>query len=89
MMRTKLIYIVLALILGLGAGFPVSVSAQVHDEEVRKDLKSVLALKGKSCDEISAISSQGENDYLVTCSNGKRYRIKIDANERVVIEDLN
>jgi hypothetical protein len=49
----------------------------------------VLALKGKSCDEITTVRNQGENDYLVTCSNGKRYRIRIDASERVIVEDLN
>jgi hypothetical protein len=88
-MRTKPILMTLVLVLGLSIAIPASVIAQAHDEEVKKDLKAVLALKGKSCDEISVLKSQGENDYLVTCSNGKRYHIKIDANERVVVEDLN
>ena len=88
-MRHKLIVITMALVLGFCIGFPVSAMAQAHDEEVKKDLKTVLALKGKSCDEIAALKNQGENDYLVTCSNGKRYHVVIDANNRVVVEDLN
>jgi len=88
-MRTTLYYLMLSILLSFSIGLPGQLQAQEDDAKVRKDLKTVLALKGKSCDEIANIRNQGENDYLVTCNNGKRYRIRIDANERVIVEDLN
>jgi len=57
------------------------------DSTVRKDLASVLALKGKPCGKITELRQQAENDYLVTCSDGHKYRIFIDAADRVVVED--
>ncbi len=87
MMRNIPTFLMLPLILVLSISLPDSALAQDHDAEVKKDLKTVLALKGKSCDEITSIKTQGENDYLVTCKNGKRYRIRIDANDRVLVED--
>ena len=86
-MRNQTRLLVLSLILALSAGLSNAVFAQDDDAQVRKDLKTVLALKGKSCDEITVIKNQGENDYLVTCRNGNRYRIRIDADERVIVED--
>ena len=88
-MRNKLNFLMLSLVLSLSIGLSGLAQAQDDDATVRKDLKTVLALKGKSCDEITNVQDQGENDYLVTCSNGKRYRIRIDANDRVIVEDLN
>jgi hypothetical protein len=33
------------------------------------------------------LQRQAENDYLVTCKDGSRYRIFIDAQDHVVVED--
>lgn len=86
-MRTKPAILIYLLILVLGTGLPMQLAAQDPDVDIRKDLKTMLALKGKSCDEITDVQNRGENDYLVTCQNGKRYRIRIDADERVIVED--
>jgi hypothetical protein len=67
---------------------PAPVSAQ-DDATVRRDLTTVLALKGKPCGEIVDLKRQGENDYLVTCQDGHRYRIFVDAQDRVIVEDRN
>ena len=59
---------------------------QQDDELVRKDLQSVIALQGKACGEVTDFDQQGDNDYVVTCSNGNRYRVYVDAEEQVVVE---
>jgi hypothetical protein len=87
MMRTKLNLHLLLLSLALSIGIPGIALAQDSDTKVKKDLKTVLALQGKSCNEIESLETLAENDYLVTCKDGNRYRIWIDADDRVVIED--
>jgi hypothetical protein len=59
---------------------------QEDDELVRKDLQSVIALQGQPCGEVTRFEQQGPNDYAVTCSNGNRYRVFVDAEEQVVVE---
>lgn len=88
MMNRKLRYLALALLLVIAGALPAITSAQDDDATVRKDLFSVLALKGKPCGEITKLQKHAENDYLVTCKNGNRYRIYIDAEDRVQVEDL-
>jgi hypothetical protein len=54
---------------------------------VPEDLLAVLTLRGKPCGSIAKYDRQGESDYLVTCSDGHRYRVYIGPGERVVVED--
>lgn len=68
------------------AALATPVLAQQDDELVRKDLQSVIALQGKACGEVTGFDQQGDNDYVVTCSNGNRYRVFVDAEEQVVVE---
>lgn len=65
-----------------------ALAAAESDPAVLKDLQQVLALQGKACGTVTKADKRGENDYVVTCSNGDRYRIKISADDRVVIEKL-
>ena len=53
---------------------------------VPEDLLAVLTLKGKPCGSIQSHERKGESDYLVTCTDGHRYRVSIQG-ERVVIEE--
>jgi len=53
---------------------------------VPDDLLAVLTLKGKPCGSIKSHERKGESDYLVTCTDGHRYRVSIQG-DRVVIED--
>jgi len=53
---------------------------------VPADLLAVLTLKHKPCGSITSHERKGEHDYLVTCSDGHRYRVFIDG-DRVKIED--
>lgn len=81
------IFIPIVLAIALFAGNPGAAQAQDDDATVRKDLYTVLALRGKPCGEIVELQRQAENDYLVTCKDGSRYRIFIDAQDHVVVED--
>jgi len=55
--------------------------------DVPEDLFAVLALRGKPCAKVVQHERRGENDYLVTCESGNRYRIFVSAEGRVVVED--
>lgn len=66
---------------------PPALAQAQDDAQVRKDLATVLALKGKPCGEIVTLERQAENDYLVSCQDGHRYRIFIGADDRVIIEE--
>lgn len=54
---------------------------------VPSDLAAVIALRGKPCDGIARYEKQAENDYLVTCKDGHRYRVYIAPDDRVVVEE--
>ena len=54
---------------------------------VPDDLLAVLTLRGKPCGSIAKHERQGESDYLVTCSDGHRYRVYIGPGDRVIVED--
>ena len=77
------------LALGLSLTLVLAAPAMAEtDPAVLKDLQQVLALQGKSCGTVTRAEKRAENDYVVTCSSGDRYRVKIDENDRVVIEKL-
>jgi hypothetical protein len=56
------------------------------DVPVGKDLAAVIALQGLPCGQVVSTSQQGENDYLVSCQDGNRYRVFVNADGRVVVE---
>jgi hypothetical protein len=53
---------------------------------VVKDLTAVIALHGQSCGQVVSAVRQGENDYLASCEDGKRYRVFTNTTGRVVVE---
>lgn len=75
------------LLLTLGLLLPGFVSAQ-EDPKVLKDLATVIALQGHPCGQAVKADKQADNDYIVSCSSGDRYRVTIDANDRVVVRKL-
>jgi len=54
---------------------------------VPEDLLAVLTLRGKPCGKIASFERKGESDYIVTCTDGHKYRVFIGPGDRVVIED--
>ncbi len=76
------------LLLAAGSAAPASAadpSPSGEGDKLSRDLFSVLALRGKPCGRVLEAQKQAEQDYLVRCEDGNRYRIHIDG-ERVVIE---
>lgn len=53
-----------------------------------EDLLAVLKLRGRPCAAVAEHRRVAESDYEVRCSDGPRYRIRVDAEQRVVVEEL-
>jgi hypothetical protein len=56
------------------------------EEEIKKDLTSVIALHGLPCGEVVAVKVQAQNDYLASCKDGNRYHVYENDKGRVVVE---
>ena len=64
-----------------------AIAAAAAGVAVPDDLLAVLTLRGKPCGKIASYERKGDSDYLVTCSDGHRYRVYVGTGDRVVIED--
>ena len=53
---------------------------------IGKDLKATIALQGQPCDQVVASKRNTDSDYSVTCKDGNRYHVFVDAGGRVVVE---
>lgn len=60
----------------------------VADDAFGKDLKATLALQGQPCDQVVSSSRNKDSDYNVSCKDGNRYHVFVDANGRVVVQKL-
>ena len=67
------------------AGAPLARAQDVSDVQ---DLTAVIALNGKPCGKVVSATKRGENDYIATCEDGNRYRVRVE-NGRVVVEKTN
>jgi hypothetical protein len=56
------------------------------DPAVLKDLTAVIALQGQPCGQVVTATKQGDNDYIVACKDGSRYRVFVNAEGRVVVQ---
>jgi len=54
---------------------------------VPEDLFAVITLRGKPCGAVERYERVGESDYRVDCSDGHRYRVRVTAGGRVVVEE--
>ncbi len=61
-----------------------SFSAHAEEDEVRKDLFAVITLQGQPCGAVESYERRGENDYLVRCRTGDRYRVYVRDGRAVV-----
>ena len=57
-----------------------------EDSSIGKDLKATIALQGQSCDQIVNSKRNADSDYLVTCKDGNRYHVFVNAQGRVVVQ---
>ena len=61
-------------------------SFAADDETLKKDLTAVIALQGLPCGEVIEVTVQAESDFAVTCKDGNKYRVYLNAAGRVVID---
>ncbi len=59
-----------------------------EDDAIVKDLKVTIALQGYPCDEIANTKRNADSDYSVSCKDGNKYRVFVNAQGRVVVEKL-
>jgi len=57
-----------------------------EDAALLKDMTSVIALLGLPCGKVVSAVKKGDNDHVVTCQDGNRYRVFLNAEGRVVAE---
>lgn len=63
---------------------PASATADVA---LLKDLTAVVVLLGLPCDRVVSAARQADGGHIAVCRNGKRYRIFINAEGRVVAQE--
>jgi hypothetical protein len=56
------------------------------DPGVGKDLKATIVLQGQPCDEIVSSKRNADSDYAVSCKDGNRYHVFVNAQGRVVVQ---
>ena len=71
------------------AAFLVSFSVPANAADngaLARDLTATISLLGLPCGQVVNVVTQGNRDYLVTCSDKNRYRVYVNAQGRVVAE---
>lgn len=63
-----------------------SVAASADEPGLPQDMKAVIALQGQPCDKVVNVKRNGDSDYLVSCQDGNRYHIFVDAKGRAVVQ---
>ena len=63
-----------------------TLEAQESSGTDTKDLTAVIALQGLPCGQVVSASKQGDDDYVVSCQDGNRYRVVVNKDGRVVVE---
>ena len=53
-----------------------------------KDLKATIALQGLPCDQLADTKRNADSDYTVSCKDGNRYHIFVNAQGRVIVQKL-
>ena len=74
---------VLVIALGMMSCVP---SMAADDPALLKDLTSVVALLGVPCGQVVTATRIKDNDHNVTCQDGNRYHVFVNAEGRVVAQ---
>jgi hypothetical protein len=59
-----------------------------EDPAFSKDLTATIALQGMPCDRVTDAKRNGDSDYAVSCKDGNRYHVFVNAQGRVVVQKL-
>jgi hypothetical protein len=58
----------------------------LHAADIGNDLKATIVLQGMPCDQVAQQTRKGDSDYNVSCKDGNRYHVFVDAKGRVVVQ---
>ena len=61
-------------------------ASAAEDPALLKDLTSVVALLGVPCGQVVSATRIKDNDHIVTCTDGNRYHVHVNAEGRVVAD---
>jgi hypothetical protein len=62
--------------------------ASSYAADIGNDLKATIVLQGSACDEVTQKTRNGDSDYNVSCKDGNRYHVFVNAQGRVVVQKL-
>lgn len=62
--------------------------AAADDAALLKDLTAVIALLGLPCGQVVSATPLKDDDHIAACQDGKRYRVFINAEGRVVAQQM-
>lgn len=62
------------------------VSLTHADPDLPQDMKAVIALQGQPCDKVVSVKRNADSDYTVSCQDGNRYHVFVDAKGRAVVQ---
>jgi hypothetical protein len=63
-----------------------TLAASVYAADIGNDLKATIVLQGLACDQVAQQTRNGDSDYNVSCKDGNRYHVFVDAQGRVVVQ---
>ena len=58
-----------------------------HEAIIRQDLLTIIETLGSPCEQVSEFESNTEFSYSVTCETGDRYRISVNPEGRVHLQE--
>ena len=76
---------VLVFIVGM-TGAAAQTTAHQDEQELRRDLRSVIILAGYPCHTVESITQPRPTDYHVSCDADRLYRVQVSEEKGVVVE---
>ena len=74
--------------LTLVAGASMLTVSSLYAADISGDLKATIVLQGMPCDQVAQQSRNADSDYNVSCKDGNRYHVFVNAQGRVVVQKL-
>jgi hypothetical protein len=62
--------------------------SSLYAADIGSDLKATIVLQGLACDQVAQQTRNGDSDYNVSCKDGNRYHVFVNAQGRVVVQKL-
>jgi hypothetical protein len=62
--------------------------SSLHAADIGNDLKATIVLQGMACNQVAQQTRNGDSDYNVSCKDGNRYHVFVNAQGRVVVQKL-